>query len=106
MGETLDVFFYRLGRTDPPVRTGHPSPERALVTNPLPNAPRATLAIVPNFLNALSSAPRTAFSPEVNNAIPLPLTAALLVADQIGVYKVSFTCLRCRIGSFRAAAVT
>ena len=52
--------------------------------------PRVTLGIVTNFINALSSAPRTAFNPE-SNTTPVPITAASLLLNQIGIYKVSFT---------------
>jgi hypothetical protein len=89
-GETLYLLSYGLGRTDPIVETGHPSPGGAAVTDPIPNTPRVTFGIVTNFVNALSSAPRTAFNPEAN-ATPLPITAASLLLDQIGIYKVSFT---------------
>jgi hypothetical protein len=89
-GETLYLLSYGLGRTDPIVETGHPSPDGALVTDPIPNFPRLTLGIVTNFLNALSSAPRTAFNPDSANATPLPITTASLLSDQIGIYKVSF----------------
>jgi len=89
-GETLYLLSYGLGRTDPIVETGHPSPGGAAVTDPILNTPRVTLGIVTNFLNALSSAPRTAFNPEAN-ATPLPIITASLLLDQIGIYKVSFT---------------
>jgi len=35
--ETLYVLSYGLGRTDPVVETGHPSPEGALMTDLIPN---------------------------------------------------------------------
>jgi hypothetical protein len=89
-GETLYLLSYGLGRTDPIVETGHPSPDGAMVTDPIPNTPRVTLGIVTNFVNALSSAPRIAFNPE-SNTTPVPITAASLFLDQIGIYKVSFT---------------
>jgi hypothetical protein len=90
-GETLYVLSYGLGRTDPTVGSGHPSPEGATITAPIPNAARVTLGILTNFANVLSSAPRTAFNPETSSATPLPITAASLLPDQIGIYKVSFT---------------
>jgi hypothetical protein len=88
--ETLYVLSYGLGRTDPLVETGHPSPDGAVVTDLIPNYPRVALGMVTNFVNALSSAPRTAFNP-ATPATPLPITAASLLADQIGIYRVSFT---------------
>jgi hypothetical protein len=90
-GETLSVLLYGLGRTDPMVQTGRPSPDGAVITDLIPNSPRVTLGVVTNFVNALSSAPRTAFNSETANATPLPITAASLLLDQIGIYKVSFT---------------
>jgi hypothetical protein len=90
-GETLFVLLYGLGRTYPMVQTGRPSPDGAVITNLIPNSQRVTLGMVTNFVNALSSAPRTAFNPETANETPLPTTAALLLSDQIGIYKVSFT---------------
>ena len=90
-GENLYVLSYGLGRTDPGVKSGHASPDAAMITDPIPNSPRVTLGIVTNFLNALSSAPRAAFNSKAADATPVPITAASLVADQIGVYKVSFT---------------
>ena len=90
-GETLNVLLYGLGRTDPMVQTGRPSPDGAVITDLIPNFPRVTLGIVTNFVNALSSAPPTAFNPETANAIPFPITSASLLSDQIGIYKLSFT---------------
>lgn len=90
-GETLYVLLYGLGRTNPMVQTGRPSPDGAVITELTPNSPRVTLRIVTNFVNALSSAPLTAFTPETANATPLPVAAASLLSDQIGIYKVSFT---------------
>jgi len=90
-GETLYVLLYGLGRTYPVVQTGHPSSGGAVITDLIPNSPRVTLGIVTNFVNALSSAPRTPFNPETANATALPITAASLLSDQIGIYKVSFT---------------
>ena len=89
-GETLYVLSYGLGRTDPAVKTGHPSPDGAVITDLVPNSPRVALGLVPNFANALSSAPRAAFNPAVPNAIPLPITAASLLSQQIGIYRLSF----------------
>jgi hypothetical protein len=89
-GETVYVLSYCLGRTDPVVETGHPSPDGAVITDLIPNFPRLALGMVTNFVNALSSAPRAAFNPEAN-ATPLPITAASLLSNQIGIYKVSFT---------------
>jgi hypothetical protein len=90
-GETLYVLLYGLGRTDPMVQTGRPSPDGAVMTDLIPNSPRVTVGLVTNFVNALSSAPQTAFNSETANATPLPITAASLLLDQIGIYKVSFT---------------
>ena len=90
-GESLYVLSYGLGRTDPVVSSGHPSPDGAAITDPIPNSRRVALGLVTNFVNASSSAPRTAFNPDSINATPLEITTASLVADQIGVYKVSFT---------------
>ena len=90
-GETVYVLSYGLGRTAPVVETGHPSPDGAVITDLIPNSPRVALGMVTNFVNALSSAPRAAFNPEAPNATPLPITAASLVSNQIGIYKVSFT---------------
>jgi hypothetical protein len=88
--ETVYVLCYGVGRTGRMVETGHPSPDGAVVTDLIPNYPRVALGMVTNFVNALSSAPRTAFNPE-SNATPLPITAASLLSDQIGIYRVSFT---------------
>jgi len=90
-GETLSVLSYGLGRTDPIVASGRPSPEGAMITAPIPNAPRVTLGIVTKFVNVLSSAPRMAFNPDISGATPLRITAASLLPDQIGIYMVSFT---------------
>jgi hypothetical protein len=90
-GETLYVLLYGLGRTYPMVQTGQPSPGGAVITDLIPKFPRVTLGILTNFVNALSSAPRTPFNPGTANATPLPTTAASLLSDQIGIYKVSFT---------------
>ena len=90
-GETLYVLAYGLGRTDPAVETGHPSPDGAMITDLIPNSPRVALRMVTNFLNAVSSTPRSAFNPETANATPLTITAASLLSDQIGIYKVSFS---------------
>ncbi len=90
-GETLYLLSYGLGRTDPVVATGRPSPDGAVITDPIPNAPRVALRMVTNFVNALSSAPRAAFNSATPNATPLPITAASLLSGQIGIYKVSFT---------------
>lgn len=90
-GETLYVLSYGLGRTDPMVVTGHPSPDGAAITDPILTAPRVALALETNFVNALSSAPRSAFNPASAGAAPLPITAASLLSGQIGIYKVSFT---------------
>jgi hypothetical protein len=90
-GETLYVPLYGLGRTYPMVQTGRPSPDGAVITDLIPNSPRVTLGMVTNFVNGLSSAPRTAFNPETANETPLPTTGASLLSNQIGIYKVSFT---------------
>ena len=90
-GETLYVLSYGLGRTDPMVATGRPSPDGAMITDPIPNSPRVTIGMVTNFLNTLSSGPRTTIDPEAANATPVPITAASLLSGQIGIYKVSFT---------------
>ena len=89
--ESLYVLAYGLGRTDPMVATGHPSPDGAKITDPIPNFPRLTLGIVMDFVNALSSAPRIAFNPEIASATPVPIIDASLLSNQIGIYKVSFT---------------
>ena len=89
-GETLSVLSYGLGRTDPVVQTGHPSPDGAAITDLIPHSPRVALGMVPNFVNALSSAPRAALNPEAPDATPLPITSASLVPHQIGIYQVSF----------------
>ena len=91
IGETLFMLFYGLGRTDPPVPTGQPSPEGVAATDPIPNRPRLTLGMEANFLNALSSTPRAMLNPETANTTPVPITSALLMPGQIGIYKVSFT---------------
>lgn len=90
-GETTSVLFYGLGRTDPMAATGQPSPDGTVLTDWIPGSPRVTLGMVTNFVNVLSSTPRTAFNPEAANATALPITAASLVSGQIGIYKVSFT---------------
>ncbi|HTS31053.1 MAG TPA: hypothetical protein VMH81_34515 [Bryobacteraceae bacterium] len=90
-GETLFLLSYGLGRTDPMVPTGHASPEGVALSDLLPNHPRVTLGIAMNFVNALSSAPRTGFNSQADNAIPVPITSASLVAGQVGTYKVSFS---------------
>ena len=89
--ETLYVLSYGLGRTDPKVESGRPSPEGTTTTDPIPNSPRVTLGIVTNSLNMLSSAPRTPFNPTASNATPIPITSASLLPGQIGIYKLSFT---------------
>ena len=90
-GETLSVRLYGLGRTNPIVQTGRPSPDGAAITDLVPGTPRVALGMVTNFVNAPSSAPRTAFSPETANATALPITTATLLPGQIGIYQVSFT---------------
>jgi hypothetical protein len=91
VGETLHVLFYGLGRTDPLVTTGQASPAGAAITDLIPNVPRVSLGIATNFLNSLSSAPRTSFIPETVGESLVPITSASLVAGQIGICQVSFT---------------
>jgi hypothetical protein len=90
-GEPLYVLSYGLGRTNPVVETGRPSPDGAVITDPIPNSPRVTLGLVTNFLNALNSAPRVAFDPQASHSTPLPITTASLLSQQIGIYQVGFT---------------
>ncbi len=90
-GENLYVLSYGLGRTDPLVESGRPSPDGALITDLIPNSPRVTLRLETNFLNALNSTPRAPFNSQVANSTPVPITTASLLSQQIGIYQVSFT---------------
>lgn len=91
IGETLYVLYYGLGRTDPPVPAGQASPAGVSVTEPIPGRPRVTIGIETNFLNALSSGPRALLNPEMANTTAAPITSAVLMPGQIGIYQVSFT---------------
>jgi len=91
VGETLFLLFYGLGRTDPAVPTGTPSPAGVAATDPIQDHPRVTLGIEPNFLNAVSSSPRAIVNTSKAYAMPVTITSRSLQSGQIGVYQVSFT---------------
>lgn len=91
VGETVYVLYYGLGKTAPAVPTGQTSPAGASTTDIIPNYPRLTVEIEPNFLNALSSLPRSTFNPETANAPLVPIASAALLPGQVGIYQVNFT---------------
>jgi hypothetical protein len=91
VGETLSVLHYGLGRPDPAIPTGQTSAVGVAATDPIPNHPRVTIGIEPNFLNALSSTPRATLNPRTATTTPVPITSAMLLSGQIGIYQVSFT---------------
>jgi hypothetical protein len=90
-GETVYVLYYGLGRTDLAVPIGQLSHAGVSATELTTDHPRLTLGIEAKFLNALSSRPRLLFNPEMAKTTPVPITSAVLVPGQIGIYQVSFT---------------
>ena len=86
-GETVTVYVYGLGQTSPAAITGAASPSGTAITG-VQGYPRVDAPFQRNFLNALSSAPRTYTAPPAD-AVILPVTAAGLVPGQIGLYQLS-----------------
>jgi hypothetical protein len=90
VGEVLYVLAYGLGKPNPAVATGQASPEGATVTDLIPGYPRVTLGMVTNFVNVVSSGPRTSFNPQAANAARADITSASLLPGQTGIYQLSF----------------
>ena len=87
-GETVKVYAYGLGTTDPQVPSGVESPSGAAVTDLL-GSPRVTAPFQLNFLNALSSGPRLQNVGFSADTPVLPVTPAALAPGQIGAYQLN-----------------
>lgn len=86
-GETVTVYAFGLGVPSPSVATGVASPSGAIVTDLLEH-PRVVATFQKDFLNALSSTPRTFASSPAGGEI-LPVVFAGLVPGQIGMYQLN-----------------
>jgi hypothetical protein len=86
-GETVTIYAYGLGVPSPTVATGVASPSGAIVTGLLEH-PRVVATLEKDFLNALSSTPRT-FANSPAGADILPVVFAGLVPGQIGMYQLN-----------------
>jgi hypothetical protein len=86
LGETVVVFAYGLGQSNPPAKTGQASPQGAVVLDP--QRTPFIVTFVDSFLDAPSYLPRH-FDATVFNLPRAPIQFGGLSPNQVGLYQIN-----------------